>query len=376
MRHPSSRFLQTFSLLIGALALVFSSAGLVGASEHPEEAPSPGNSAADLVLTVGDDCETVTVSSDKDISNVKFLDGSTQIAELEEPAGSTFDVPDGATSVSAKSGTTERTAQIDCALEETEEPPAEETPVPDEGEETPVPDDGDDTDGDGQGPGSNAGDDAEVVVDFECVSVEVSSSKDLSNVVLVFADGTTERFEGLSGSEGSFAGTGENDGKVIETIYVKSGNNASGEGPGYGEGFDNTAGDCELTEEEPVEETPVPDEDSDEGDDTDVEGDDTVEETDSDSDTDVEGDEVVQTPVTPATPAEPGVNPATPASPTQPAVEGATDRDTQVLGAQTVRTLPRTGDENTYLAVFGLGLVLLGFGLHVTSTRLRAARTG
>lgn len=77
---------------------------------------------------------------------------------------------------------------------------------------------------------------ADVEVEFSsgCSSVEVWSSKDLSNVVIVTFDGEVFRFEDLDGMHGEFA---PDDGR-IERVYVKSGNNHSGEGPGYGERFD------------------------------------------------------------------------------------------------------------------------------------------
>ncbi|MDH3588581.1 MAG: hypothetical protein OEQ74_04185 [Gammaproteobacteria bacterium] len=70
--------------------------------------------------------------------------------------------------------------------------------------------------------------------------VSVESTKDLSNIVLLFADGSTERFEGLSDAEGVFAGTGENTGKILTGVWIKSGCNHSGDGPGYGEFIENT----------------------------------------------------------------------------------------------------------------------------------------
>lgn len=78
--------------------------------------------------------------------------------------------------------------------------------------------------------------------------------------------------------------------------------------------------------------------------------------------------------VSPATPATPTVTPATPASP---AAEMVAERHTtRALGSQVTRSsqLPRTGDETTDLVPFGLGLVLLGFGLQRTSKRFSAAR--
>ena len=56
-----------------------------------------------------------------------------------------------------------------------------------------------------------------------CDTFVVSSSKDLSNVVLLFADGRYQKFDGLNQPEGSFSGTGDNLGQPITTAYVKSG---------------------------------------------------------------------------------------------------------------------------------------------------------
>lgn len=75
-------------------------------------------------------------------------------------------------------------------------------------------------------------------------SVNVTSSKDLSNVVLEFCDGVHYKFDGLSGKNRTFAGLGNHAGKIIKTVWVKSGSNSSNDGPGYGERFNNpTAGD-------------------------------------------------------------------------------------------------------------------------------------
>lgn len=69
--------------------------------------------------------------------------------------------------------------------------------------------------------------------------VYVTSSKDLSNVVLEFADGSRQKFDDLSGYSGTFQGTGEHAGKEVTAVWIKSGCNSSGEGPGYGERIDN-----------------------------------------------------------------------------------------------------------------------------------------
>ena len=70
------------------------------------------------------------------------------------------------------------------------------------------------------------------------LSVVVSSTKDLSNVVVLFEDGSTQKFDNLSGLEGSFEGTEKNAGKLIDGIWIKSGCNGSddpNDPPGSGE---------------------------------------------------------------------------------------------------------------------------------------------
>jgi hypothetical protein len=77
--------------------------------------------------------------------------------------------------------------------------------------------------------------------------VTASSDKDLSNVVLKFSDHTTQKFDGLSGLSQTFSGTGQHDQKCIVGIWIKSGCNLSGDGPGYGEYVPNLEydGRCE-----------------------------------------------------------------------------------------------------------------------------------
>ncbi len=69
----------------------------------------------------------------------------------------------------------------------------------------------------------------------QTTSVYVTSTKDLSNVVLHFEDGTHQKFDGLTGYTGTFSGTGENADKVVIGVWIKSGSYLSGDGPGYGE---------------------------------------------------------------------------------------------------------------------------------------------
>lgn len=73
--------------------------------------------------------------------------------------------------------------------------------------------------------------------------VYVTSTKDLSNVVLGFSDGSHQKFEPLSGYSGTFQGTGQHAGKEVVTVWIKSGCNNSNDGPGYGERINNPGTD-------------------------------------------------------------------------------------------------------------------------------------
>ena len=71
---------------------------------------------------------------------------------------------------------------------------------------------------------------------FDSVSrtVTANSAKDLSNVVLKFADGAEQKFDNLTGTSLCFSGTVANAGKDIAGVWIKSGENAGGDGPGFG----------------------------------------------------------------------------------------------------------------------------------------------
>lgn len=79
-------------------------------------------------------------------------------------------------------------------------------------------------------------------------SVVASSTLDISNVVLKFSDQTTQKFDGLSGTSITLSGTGSNEGKCIIGMWIKSGCNLSGDGPGYGKWVPNFEydGSCEV----------------------------------------------------------------------------------------------------------------------------------
>jgi hypothetical protein len=83
-----------------------------------------------------------------------------------------------------------------------------------------------------------------IEVVFDCGSITVHSCKDLSNVVIELEDGSRQRFEGLSSQGGTFSGTGAKQGSRIVGVWVKAGNNKSGDGPGYGERFEAPEQDC------------------------------------------------------------------------------------------------------------------------------------
>jgi len=80
-----------------------------------------------------------------------------------------------------------------------------------------------------------------IEVEFECNEVHVSSCKELSNIVLEFADGEHRKFEDLPGHCATL-GVGD---REIVGVWVKAGNNKSGDGPGYGERFDAPDDNCD-----------------------------------------------------------------------------------------------------------------------------------
>lgn len=94
------------------------------------------------------------------------------------------------------------------------------------------------------------------------LSVTATSTKDLSNVVLKFTDDVHQKFEGLSGKSKTFSGTDSNEDKQIVGVWIKSGSNFSGDGPGYGEWAGNPNELDVLSDEAPENEeesgTPEP----------------------------------------------------------------------------------------------------------------------
>lgn len=66
-------------------------------------------------------------------------------------------------------------------------------------------------------------------------SVTVTSTKELTNVILKYFDGQEQKFDGLSGTSRNLMGTGANAGKCIIGVWIKSGCNQGTEGADYGQ---------------------------------------------------------------------------------------------------------------------------------------------
>jgi hypothetical protein len=84
-----------------------------------------------------------------------------------------------------------------------------------------------------------------ITVTFDTATkVTCSSEKDLSNVVFRYSDGTTYKFDNLSvGQTFQFTSPPAYASKTIQGVWVKTGCNATGDGPGFGEYFDNQNGE-------------------------------------------------------------------------------------------------------------------------------------
>jgi hypothetical protein len=89
---------------------------------------------------------------------------------------------------------------------------------------------------------------------FACDRITVVTCKDLSNVVLELADGSRQRLEGLKGHQNVFVAA---NGQTIVGVWVKAGDNASGDGPGYGKRFDAPSAACTDAGTTPPQDPPV-----------------------------------------------------------------------------------------------------------------------
>lgn len=89
--------------------------------------------------------------------------------------------------------------------------------------------------GNNQGPNENAAGDVEVVK-TSCNEVEITSTKGIGKIVYE-VDGVHYTTDGTGGKSFTLTST-----DPLTTIWVKSGNNLSGDGPGYGERFEIGAG--------------------------------------------------------------------------------------------------------------------------------------
>lgn len=72
-----------------------------------------------------------------------------------------------------------------------------------------------------------------ITVEYRYTAVHVTSTLNLSVVIVKYSDGSTQKYGSLAGLSGTFG-----NGKAIEYVWVKSGNNARWPGSDYGEQFD------------------------------------------------------------------------------------------------------------------------------------------
>ncbi|HEY1598984.1 MAG TPA: VWA domain-containing protein [Pirellulales bacterium] len=77
---------------------------------------------------------------------------------------------------------------------------------------------------------------AQIVTQVQDNGVQVTSTKSITQVKLQFTDGSTQTIK-TSGTSGTFNGTGANASKIVETAWIKSGTNDSGNPAGSGERF-------------------------------------------------------------------------------------------------------------------------------------------
>ncbi len=95
--------------------------------------------------------------------------------------------------------------------------------------------------------GSDTDSDALVTVTFHATSIDVQSTKDLSNVVLQLSDGTEYKYDDLDqGQTGTFDVPDDYNGQIIIGAWIKSGSFLSGDGTGYGRYFNAADVDTEI----------------------------------------------------------------------------------------------------------------------------------
>jgi hypothetical protein len=98
--------------------------------------------------------------------------------------------------------------------------------------------------------------DASMSAYWDCTNlncVEVTATKDLSNLVLMDCDGTHFKFDNLNqGNSGTFC---HPSGLPVTTVWIKAGCYKSGDGPGYGRRFDAPCNYCPRVRLLPVDES-------------------------------------------------------------------------------------------------------------------------
>ena len=236
----------------------------------------------------------------------------------------------------------------------------------------------------------DAGDDAEVGASLECGVLTATSTKDISNLVVEFADGSTEKLDGLSGLEYEVDLDELFPGREVVAVYVKSGDNGT-QGTGEKVLVTDSGTDCEQDAADlvcPAGMVPPVGGELEDRDGDGVYADNCVDSTvvvdvprgDTGGETpvvtetpatEVESEDVVNTPtapiptVTPASGETPvlGETPAPAAVPDAASVLG--DTVTRSAGAS---QLPRTGPEAGLIPI-GLALLLAGVAFERAATR-------
>ena len=77
-----------------------------------------------------------------------------------------------------------------------------------------------------------------IEVKFADPWVIITSTRDISNIVIEYYDGQRDKFDNLTGHKFKTQGKGDNAGKMILRVWVKAGPNFSGDGPGFGQRFE------------------------------------------------------------------------------------------------------------------------------------------
>lgn len=76
-----------------------------------------------------------------------------------------------------------------------------------------------------------------VEMTYRGTQVDVTSTLDLDELHITFSNGNTQTYSGLSGTSGTFSGSGSNNNQRVKRVWVESGMNANLSDEGWGEQF-------------------------------------------------------------------------------------------------------------------------------------------